>query len=108
MMLIFQIASGILIAAFVIFVLRLYLEHLVEKKRRSEEERFHNEVRLAHEVEEREIENRAALREERTAAWLAYYNEHPEEEALAREFGAVLGKEIAIPLDGSWPPNAHR
>jgi hypothetical protein len=108
MMLIFQIGSGILLAAVVIFIVRLYLEHLVEKERRSEGERFHNDLRLAREVEEREIENRAALREERTAAWLAYYKEHPEEEALAHEFGAVLGKEIAIPLDGRWPPNALR
>lgn len=108
MPLIFQIAAGVLLAAAVIFIVWFYLESLGEKERRREEERFYAEHRRVHQRAERERENRTALEEERKAAWLAYYNnlKTPEWEVdLAREMGGIFGKEIQIPLDGSWPPN---
>lgn len=108
MPLVFQIAAGVLLAAVVIFIVWFYLEYLGQKERSREEERFYAEQRRAREREDRERENRTALEEERKAAWLAYYHnpKTPEWEVdLARETGGIFGKEIQIPLDGSWPPN---
>lgn len=108
MVLIFQIAAGVLLAAAIVGTLWFYLGYQIEKQRSREEKIRYDGLAREREWQKTELEKTKALEEKRKAAWLAYYNdsETPEWETdLARKMGGAFGMPMAIPLDGSWPPD---